>query len=231
MWSCLKEGELFMFKKAYKVYVFICCLTMSFAISAIAKTAGDLKSALLKAHTNAFGNKENALTQRLTFDEKQFWLNTVKEVQEYVAAIVTIKSILPSKEKIAQQEAKKILTASMERLVRVNNDLLNSIASSYGIVALGLPVNKKTLGTRSLKDIDSKVINLKTLDNVIMPLEAQKNVAIDVQKQMKNIPQTQNQQLKNGVELVERLGLLLETTIQFTLNSFKKLSTYIQTAH
>jgi hypothetical protein len=48
---------------------------------------------------------------------------------------------------------------------------------------------------------------------------------------MKNMPQTQNQQLKNGVELVERLGLLLETTIQFTLNSFKKLSSYIQSPH
>jgi hypothetical protein len=64
-----------------------------------------------------------------------------------------------------------------------------------------------------------------------MPLEAQKNVALDIQKQMKNMPQTQNQQLKNGVELVERLGLLLETTIQFTLNSFKKLSSYIQSPH
>lgn len=220
-----------MFKKAYKVYALICCLTMSFVISATIKSAGDLKSALLKAHTNAFGNKENVLTQRLTFDEKQFWLNTVTEVQEYVAAIATIKSILPSKEKIAQQEAKKILTASMERLVRINNDLLNSIASSYGIVALGLPASKKTSGTRSLKDIDHKVINLKTLDNIIMPLEAQKNVALDIQKQMKNMPQTQNQQLKNGVELVERLGLLLETTIQFTLNSFKKLSSYIQSPH
>ena len=210
-----------------RVYALICCLTLSCAVSATTKSARDLKDAILKAHTNAFGNKESALTQRLTFDEKQFWLKTVSEIQEYVAAIVTVKGFLPSREKMAQQQAKKILMASMERLVRVNNDLLNSIASSYGIIALGLPDKKKSSGTRVLKEIDPKAINIKTLDTIISPLEAQKLVAIDVQKQMKNIPQIQNQQLKDGIELVDRLGLLLETTLQFTLNSFKKLSAYV----
>ena len=217
-----------MCRGVYRIYALICCLILSCAVSATTKSAKDLKDAVLKAHTNAFGNKASALTQRLTFDEKQFWLKTVSEIQEYVAEIVTVKSFLPSKEKTAQQQTKKILMASMERLIRVNNDLLNSIASSYGIIALGLPDKKKSSGTRLLEDIDPKAINIKTLDTIIRPLEAQKLVAIDVQKQMKNIPQTQNQQLKDGIELVDRLGLLLETTIQFTLNSFKKLSAYVK---
>jgi hypothetical protein len=216
-----------MFKISNASYVLFLWLTMSFTLSATIRSVGDLNAALLKAHTNAFGNKENALTQRLTYDEKQFWLKTISEVQEFIAAIQTEKGFLPSKEKIAQQGSKKILMASMERFVRINNDLLNTIASSYGIIALGLPINKKANGSRSFNDINAKAIDLKVLSTMIEPLKAHKDNVIQVQNEMKQMPKTQNQQLKNGVELVERLGLLLETTIQFTLNSFNKLSGYV----
>jgi len=211
-----------------KLSVVAIALLLSGSVSAVLRSAADLKKALMVAHSAAFGNKENVLSQRLAADDKQFWNKTLSEVQEFVSAIETKKSILPSKEKNAQQEAKRILVTSMDRLMRVNVDLLNTIAEAYGKLALGLPTQKKQTGTRTLKDIDPKKLDMRFMANLINPISAQKLVAIDVQDKIKQLPVTTNTRLKEGAELVERLALLLETTINFTINSYKKLAEYVK---
>ena len=205
------------------IALIFCC-----SVCAVPRSAHDLKSAIMKAHTGAFGNSSNALTQRLLYDVKQFWQKTVSEVQEFVLAIETKKSILPSKEKTAQKEAKKMLIVSMDRLMAVNNDLLNTIASVYGQIAVSLPAAKKQTGTRKLADIDPKKIDIRTIGNMVNPLEAQKLVAIDVQDKVKKLPEMSNVGLKQGAELVALLALFLETTVDFTLNSYKKLAEYVK---
>ena len=63
---------------------------------------------------------------------------------------------------------------------------------------------------------------------MVNPLEAQKLVAIDVQDKVKKLPEMSNVGLKQGAELVALLALFLETTVDFTLNSYKKLAEYVK---
>ena len=51
---------------------------------------------------------------------------------------------------------------------------------------------------------------------------------LDVQDKVKQLPVTTNVGLKNGAMLVERLGFMLELTLDFAANSYKRLSGYVK---
>ena len=167
---------------AHKFSVVAIALSLNIMVLAAPRTAKELLEAITGAHNATFANETNALTQRLPANDKKAWVGTVAEVQEFISDIAIKKSILPSKEKTAQQEAKRILVDSMARLVRVNNDLLNTIAAAYGIIAIALPADKKATGVREYdhkfkeNQIDPKKIDLTSLAVQIEPLAAQKLV-------------------------------------------------------
>jgi hypothetical protein len=184
--------------------------------------AGFNKDPLLvitRAHTDAFGNASNILTQRLGQREKQAWVTMMQSARSYIDSI-KVSSNLFFRHNSLQESHKKMLESSMAQLERINIELLNTIALAYGIIANALPQTKKEGGTRNLEDIDAQKINFDDLALVVLPIEAQQQVAKDIKESIDALPKTSNKQLQEGAHIVATLGLMFDLTIEAVLRSY-----------
>lgn len=165
---------------------------------------------LTRAHNAAFGNKQNILTQHLEQQDKQEWLSMIKATREYINSIhIGYFSIQKNK----LETCKKILETSLTQLIILNDELLNVLAVSFGHIARALPREKKLSGTKDLTDINQQLIDQELLKKVIQPLIDKKQVAINIQETIKNMPQTSHKGIMQGALIIRTLGLMLETTI------------------
>lgn len=186
---------------------------------------------LTRAHNAAFGNKQNLLTQQLIFSDKKEWNSMIESIHKFIASLVPSRNIIFFWRTSTEQKYKKILEASMIRLERVNNELLNTLAVSYGYIARALPAAKKIGGTYELRDLNPHLVDVNYLYNLVLPLKAHKQVAIDVQQSMKKLSKTSNKNIDQAILAVETLALMLELTIDAALNSLDKIESFLSSSH
>ena len=163
---------------------------------------------LTRAHNAAFGNKENLLTQQLLHKDKQEWITLVKSAHKIVDSLSY--NMLYFWQISAQRKSIKTVQSHMMRIERINNDLLNTLSIAYGTIAQALPDDKKTGGTSNLQDLNCQAIDMNFLENLVMPLLAQKQVAKDIQESIRQLPKTYNTKITQACLIVETLGLMLE---------------------
>lgn len=180
-----------------------------------------------RAHSAAFSNKTNLLTQAMAENDKQQWTSMLKEVHKFIESIKIQTHIFPFFGTSNQKKSLSTLQQNMAKIERINNDLFYTLTKAFEHIAQALPEDKKIEGTRDVTELNPQAVDLVVLNQLIIPLHAQKLVAIDIQKSIKSLPKTSNKDITQAAVIIETLGSILETTIDAIFKNLDKIENFV----
>lgn len=192
--------------------VFVACSAM--ALHGAQKTKNELLQAIVSAHTRAFGN-ENLIVKRLDVDGVQAWQQTMQAIKQFVQAHASE------------------LNPYFATLSNASDQLISHLKAAFnGFIAPKLlnPDDKKNgLSKLDASKLDVANINIAGLNEVILPLQDERDKVADTQNQLtKKLEKFRSFPISkikgDTVEVLMRLATTLEVTINKTLRDEQKIA-------